>query len=290
MYLAIRRERKRMPKLTLLLILILLSVSLVPATFAQDANPCDPTILAADYSARLASATSLDEIATIQADLGAILAMCNPTGAIPVAGDALVFEGSGNGKFGPISLAEGWYVFDYEFTTSGAPEYQFVDIDFLDGNKRFKFTDEQHFADEWHNTTIVQVEEGNYAADVQVNGTSNWQITIAAVDINTPAPVMTVTTAGGQGTLGPLHLNAGTYLVEYNVTVNEDAPTNLFKYPGVEIEILSTANESFQPIFEEDRDFNSIEGGVLLTVGGGIYFLNINPNVASQASVTVTPQ
>ena len=279
-----------MCKFSILLIFVLLSVSLVPAALAQDADPCDPTVIAATYSAELANAQTLDEIAVIQANLGAMLAMCNPQDAVPIAGDALVFEGTGNGKFGAIPMAEGWYVFEYHFTTSGAPEYQFVDIDFLDGNKRFKFTDEQHFADEWSNTTIVQVEEGNYSADVQVNGTSNWQITIAAVDINTSAPAMTVTTEGGQGTLGPLHLNAGTYLIEYSVTVNEDAPTNLFKYPGAEIEILSTSNEIFQPIFEEDRDFNSLEGGVLLTVGGGIYFLNINPNVASQASVTVIPQ
>jgi hypothetical protein len=79
-------------------------------------------------------------------------------------------------------------------------------------------------------------------------------------------------------------------LIEYSVDVNEDAPTNLFKYPGIEIEILTTNNESFQPIREEDTDFNSLEGGVLVQVGGGIYFLNINPNVASHLSVTVTPQ
>lgn len=279
-----------MRKLSLLLIVVLLSLMLVPVSFAQDADPCDPALIAAEYSARLAGAQTLAEIAAVQADLGAMLAMCDPSGAIPIAGDALVFEGSGNAEFGPVSLAEGWYVFDYQFTTTGAPEYQFVDIDYLDGSNRFKFTDEQHFADNWSNMNIVYVETGNYSADIQVNGTSNWQVKIAAVDINTPAPAMTVTTEGGQGALGPLHLNAGTYLVEYSVTLNDAAPTDLFKYPGIEIDIMSTSNEIFSPIFEEDSAFNSLEGGTLFTVSGGIYFLNINPNVASQATVTVTPQ
>lgn len=276
--------------LSILIVLVILSVSLVPSVSAQDANPCDPALIAADYSTQLASAQTMAEIATIQAQLGALLAMCDPQGAVPVSGDKLVFEGSGNSEFGPVPLAEGWYVFEYTFTTSNAPNYQFVDIDWLDGNKRFKFTDEQHFADEWSNMTIVQVEEGNYSADVQVNGTTSWQITVGAVDINSSAPSMAVETNGGQATLGPLLLNAGTVLIEYSVDVNEDAPTNLFKYPGIEIEILTTNNESFQPIREEDRDFNSLEGGVLVQVGGGIYFLNINPNVANHLSVTVIPQ
>jgi hypothetical protein len=169
----------------LVLVGLVLALSFVPMSFAQEGTDCDLQQIKSEYLESIDVAQSWAELLATLSKFQSAVAVCN---------NGYVWSGYGDGSIGPIDLEQGTYILEFESSIDIGEEHNYFNVH-LEG-----ITDEDESDPyiigheipgdpgragemiETGNSAVLRLNGGKYLFNVEVLNYRDWSIKLFKAD------------------------------------------------------------------------------------------------------------
>ncbi|MBZ0319729.1 MAG: hypothetical protein K8L91_25190 [Anaerolineae bacterium] len=223
----------------------------------------------------------LQEIAGIDVDAAVADFQPTPTSeptatAVPHFDPQTLTSSSSTEVFGPFTLTAGFYELEYQLIN---PETSFrLAVNWeVGGDYFFTYTVPV-------GRQVYYFNDVTTFANVEVSGAKEWRLTLSRIEEQTSSSDFSASGVDSEiNAIGPLYLEAGLYILEYQVANNASD----FVFTGIETS-WEMSNQEFLDslLISEDSD---LTGRKIFSLEGGIYFLNYSIVSTNDWEITISP-